>query len=79
VIHYAVSQAALEVAIDPAIHEGAITVEPIHNPVIDATDLCVDVVNDATDLCIDVVDDANDDLMRIGIWGIGLGGTGTEA
>jgi hypothetical protein len=67
-IHYAVSQTALEVAIDAAIDEGAVSVEPIHNAVIDATDLRVD-----------VVDDANDDLMRIRIWGIGLGCTGTEA
>jgi hypothetical protein len=40
VIRYAVSQAALEVAIDAAIDEGAITVDAIGNAVIDATDLC---------------------------------------
>jgi hypothetical protein len=68
VIHDAVSRTALEVAIDPAIDEGAVSVEPIHNAVIDAADLRVDVIHDA-----------NDDLMRIGVWGIGLGCPGTKA
>jgi hypothetical protein len=68
VIHYAVSQASLEMAIDASIYDGALSVEPIHDAIIDVTDLRVD-----------VVDDPNDDVMRIRNWRIGLGRTGTQA
>lgn len=67
-VNDAVGHAALEVAIEAAINEGALAVEPIHDAVIDPTEMI-----------IDVIDDAYDDVMRIGMWGISLGYTGTQA